>query len=239
MKNIGKAAFAECFSLQSVTIYGNPKIGDGAFKEIYGNATVTMNLTASGIDGDYWTTFYNDGYNFQADGNTTVYKGMVNESSLVLTEVEDKIVNSGTAVILKSSGKPVMTLTESGSSDTNGNDLRGISDRDLRTSVISNFSDANAIYTMGNTSAGFGFHRYTDEFVPAGKAFLPLYIENEAGAKAQSLTIVFANETTGINSVSSDSKVQNDWFTLDGTRLSGKPTLPGIYINGKKKIAIK
>ena len=199
--------------------------------------TVTMNLTASEIDGDYWTTFYNDGYNFQADEYTKVYKGMVNESSLMLTEAEDKIVNRGTAVILKSSGKPVMTLTETNSEYTNSNDLRGISDRDLRTSVISNFSDANAIYTMGNTSAGFGFHRYTGEFVPAGKAFLPLNTSN--GAKAQSLIIVYANETTGINSVSSDSNVQNDWFTLDGTRLSGKPTQPGIYINGKKKIAIK
>ena len=236
--SIERGTFENCRKLTSVTLNSNPKIGDDAF--LGTPATVTMNLTASEIDGDYWTTFYNDNweYNFEADGNTTVYKGTVNESSLVLTEVEDKIVNSGTAVILKSSGKPVMTLTGSGSSDTNDNDLRGISDRTKRTSVISNFS-ANEIYTMGNTSAGFGFHRYTGEYVPAGKAFLPLYIENEAGAKAQSLIIVYANETTGINSVSSDSNVQNDWFTLDGTRLSGKPTLPGIYINGKKKIAIK
>ena len=197
-----------------------------------------MNLTASEIDGDYWTTFYNIGYNFQADENTTVYKGTVNESSLMLTEVEDKIVNRGTAVILKSSGNPVMTLTETNSEDTNSNDLRGRSYRQHLNVAKSGFG-ANTIYTMGNTSAGFGFHRYTGEYVPAGKAFLPLYIENEATAKAQSLTIVFANETTGINSVSSDSNVQNDWFTLDGTRLSGKPTLPGIYINGKKKIAIK
>ena len=48
-----------------------------------------MNLTASEIDGDYWTTFYNNGYNFQADENTTVYKGTVNESSLMLTEEND------------------------------------------------------------------------------------------------------------------------------------------------------
>lgn len=52
-------------------------------------ATVTMNLTASKINGDYWTTFYNDGYNFQADENTTMYKGTVNESSLMLTEEND------------------------------------------------------------------------------------------------------------------------------------------------------
>jgi len=231
--SIGDHAFEHCSRLQSVTINSNTRIGVSAFWRT--PATVTMNLTASKIDGDYWTTFYNDGYNFQADEYTKVYKGTVNESSLMLTEVEDKIVNRGTAVILESSGKPVMTLTESGSNDTNGNDLRGFSERYSRSDVMEYFS-VNAIYTMGKTSAGFGFHRYTGEFVPAGKAFLPLNIEN--GAKPI-LTMVFANETTGIKSVSSDSNVQNDWFSLDGTRLSGKPSQPGIYVNGKKKVVIK
>ena len=83
--SIGEYAFKDCSNLQSVTINGNLNIGD-AFSET--PATVTMNLTASEIDGDYWTTFYNDNweYNFEADGNTTVYKGMVNESSLMLTD---------------------------------------------------------------------------------------------------------------------------------------------------------
>ena len=87
--NIGKDAFWRSSSLKSVTIYGNPKIGDGAFKDISANATVTMNLTARKINGDYWTTFYNDGYNFQTDEYTKVYKETVNESSLMLTEVDD------------------------------------------------------------------------------------------------------------------------------------------------------
>ena len=29
------------------------------------------------------------------------------------------------------------------------------------------------------------------------------------------------------------------WYTLDGVRLSGKPTKKGIYINNGKKVAIK
>ena len=233
--SIGSFAFENCSSLRSVTLNSNPKIGAFAFYET--PATVTMNLTASNVNGDKWTTFYNDGYNFQPDENTTVYKAAVDGSSLVLTEVADGIVNSGTAVILKSTDNPVMTLTNSGSSDTNGHDLRGISKRTLRSDVISNISGADAIYTMGNTSAGFGFHKYTGEYVPAGKAFLPLNIEN--GAKPI-LNIVFANETTGINSLSSDDNaLQNDWFSLDGTRLNGKPTQRGIYINGNKKIVIK
>ena len=235
--SIGSFAFenCSCSSLRSVTLNSNPKIGAFAFYET--PATVTMNLTASNVNGDKWTTFYNDGYNFQPDENTTVYKATVDGSSLVLTEVADGIVNSGTAVILKSTDNPVMTLTNSGSSDTNGNDLRGISKRTLRSDVISNISGADAIYTMGNTSVGFGFHRYTGEYVPAQKAFLPLNTSD--GAKAQSLTIVYAIGATGINSVSSDSNVQNDWFSLDGTRLSGKPSQPGIYVNGKKKVVIK
>ena len=234
--SIGEDAFWGCSNLTSVNINGNPKIGRDAFERIHANATVTMNLTASQIGNDYWTTFYNDGYNFQADENTTVYKGTVNESSLMLTEVADKIVNKETAVILKSSGNPVMTLTYSNSSDTNSNSLRGYSER-LSLDDVMSANNANTIYTLGNTSAGFGFHRYTGEYVPAGKAFLPLNIEN--GAKPI-LNIVFANETTDINSLSSDDNaLQNDWFSLDGTRLNGKPTQRGIYINGNKKIVIK
>ena len=233
--SIGNFAFADCGELTSVNLNSNPWFDANAFKDT--PATVTMNLTASNVNEDKWTTFYSNSYNnFQADENTTVYKATVDGSSLVLTEVEDKIVNRETAVILKSSGNPVMTLTNTSSSDTNDNDLCGISGRLLRSDFMEYFS-VNAIYTMGNTSAGFGFHKYTGEYVPAGKAFLPLNTSN--GAKAQSLTIVFAIGATGIKSVSSDSNVQNDWFSLDGTRLSGKPSQPGIYVNGKKKIVIK
>ncbi len=235
--SIGEGAFVGCSNLQSVTINGNPKIWGSALGGI--PATVAINLTASEIGNDYWTTFYNDDYNFQADEYTKVYKGTVNESSLMLTEVEDKIVNSGTAVILKSSGNPVMTLTESGSSDTNGNDLRGINYRGYRyLDVVKSMFGANTIYTMGNTSAGFGFHRYTDEYVPAGEAFLPLYIDDEA--MIESFIIVPSIVLpTSIKSVSSDKDLQKHWFTISGARLGGKPSHPGVYINGNKKVMIK
>ena len=47
---------------------------------------------------------------------------------------------------------------------------------------------------------------------------------------------------TGIKDLkdSKDSKDINDsWFTLDGRRLQAEPTIPGIYIHGKRKVAIK
>ena len=241
--SIGNYAFANCEELKSITLNSNPKIGANAFLET--PAIVTMNLTASDINGDKWTTFYNNGYNFQTDDNTTVYKGTVDGSFLVLTEVEDKIVDSGIAVILKSTDNPiVMTLTDSNSSDTNDNDLRGISDRTLRTDVIANISDADAIYTMGNTQAGFGFHRYTGNYVPAGKAFLPLNTNN--GAKAQSLTMVFANLTTEVSelqdtnySQSSSSNASSPIYDLNGRKVSENNLKPGIYVKNGKKFVVK
>ena len=44
--------------------------------------------------------------------------------------------------------------------------------------------------------------------------------------------------STGINTVGVDSN-SNDWYNLNGQKLNGKPTTPGIYINGNKKVIIK
>ena len=51
----------------------------------------------------------------------------------------------------------------------------------------------------------------------------------------------FDEESTGIENVQhSTFNVQSEgWFTLDGRRLSGKPTTKGIYINNGNKIVIK
>ena len=232
--SIGNYAFSDCDNLASVTLNSNPTIGGGAF---FFNTTVTMNLAAAEVDGAKWTTFYNNGYNFQADENTTVYKGTVNESSLMLTEVEDKIVNSGTAVILKSSGNPVMTLTESGSSDTNGNDLKGLSERTLASEVKTNYS-ASTIYVMGNTTKnGFGFHKYTGAYMPANKAFLALGSGSSAPLR---MVIDDEEETTGVASMADGiDDMSDEWYTLDGRKLNGKPTTKGLYIVNGKKVMIK
>ena len=230
--SIGNYAFSDCDNLASVTLNSNPTIGGGAF---FDHTTVTMNLAAAEVDGSKWTTFYNNGYNFQADENTTVYKGTVNESSLMLTEVEDKIVNSGTAVILKSSGNPVMTLTESGSSDTNGNDLKGLSER---TKISESAYSASTIYVMGNTAKnGFGFHKYTGAYMPANKAFLALGSGSSAPLR---MVIDDDEETTGIASMADGiDNMSDEWYTLDGRKLNSKPTTKGLYIVNGKKVMIK
>ncbi|MBQ8065313.1 MAG: hypothetical protein IJ200_06620 [Prevotella sp.] len=65
-----------------------------------------------------------------------------------------------------------------------------------------------------------------------------------SGANARRFVLNFGDgdESTGILSLSADSKDSKDnaaWYTLDGRRLTGKPTTKGLYINNGKKVVIK
>ena len=47
-----------------------------------------------------------------------------------------------------------------------------------------------------------------------------------------------SGNTTEIGTISLDDEA-GEWYSLDGRKLSGKPTKKGLYINGGKKIVIK
>ena len=68
------------------------------------------------------------------------------------------------------------------------------------------------------------------------------YIKQNAGVKARAFHLDFGDEeATGILEISADSKEKKDdaWYSLDGVRLSGKPTQRGIYINNGNKVVIQ
>ena len=44
---------------------------------------------------------------------------------------------------------------------------------------------------------------------------------------------------TSIITIHSDTQVKGGWYTLDGRKLNGRPSLKGIYINNGRKIVIK
>ena len=235
--SIGNYAFNVCSSLASVTLNNNPTIGEEAFFYNTTNTTVTMNLAAAEVEGAHWTTFYNNYGNFQADENTEVYKGAVSGSELVLTAISDKIVNAGNAVILKSTGNPVMTLkADNSTGDYSDNELKGLSVRTLASDVKTNYS-ANSLYVMGNKSNKFGFHKYTGTYMPANKAFLALGSGSSAPLR---MVIDDDEETTGIASMADGiDNMSDEWYTLDGRKLNGKPTTKGLYIVKGKKVMIK
>lgn len=66
----------------------------------------------------------------------------------------------------------------------------------------------------------------------------------ESPIRAFTLDFGDGDNTTGIITVSTDSKDSSDfkpdgWYSLDGRRLNDKPTARGIYINNGKKVVIK
>ena len=97
---------------------------------------------------------------------------------------------------------------------------------------------------MGMVNSKFGFYRYTGEYTPFYKAML--FIPSGTGSRLSAISLAFSEEVTGIKEVYVDegqaarNKVQGDdvWYTINGMRLNGKPSAPGLYINNGKKVII-
>ena len=73
--------------------------------------------------------------------------------------------------------------------------------------------------------------------VSANSAYLVL---PESAQGAATLTIRFSKESTGIDLVKDDMpQGDSHWYSLQGTRLNGTPTTPGIYIRNGRKVWVK
>ena len=44
---------------------------------------------------------------------------------------------------------------------------------------------------------------------------------------------------TGISVIKANAQTDESWYTIGGTRLSGKPTQKGVYIHQGKKVVVK
>ena len=220
---IGWDAFAGCSNLTSITLNSNPRIGDDAFPD---GAAVTMNVPANLADGAYWTTFYNSNYSFLADANTQVFKVERNGTELTMHEVEDKIVNNNLSVVLKTTGgNPVMMVTKSTSSNTDGTLLSGVYGPEGETSD-------GKMFVLHDGSQGVGFYRLkSGKTLGIGKAYL--YYD---GALARDFFGFGA--IAGINEViEQDEEVRGEYYDLQGRRVA-QPT-KGLYIVKGKKVIIK
>ena len=94
---------------------------------------------------------------------------------------------------------------------------------------------ANKLYYPQN-GAGIG----------AQRAYFKIGEDGASGARITSFNIDFGDdEATGIISAEANSSLftihssLSDWFTLDGRKLSGKPSVKGVYVNNGRKVIIK
>ena len=81
-----------------------------------------------------------------------------------------------------------------------------------------------------------------DESVTIGafRSYFELHLLGDQQARTFQLN--FGDEETGIRSLTASQPHDlstSDWYTLDGRRLSGKPTTSGLYISNGRKVIIK
>ena len=234
---IGEDAFSYCSGLTTVTLNSYPYIDCYAFvKDDYGAIpAVTMNLTANAAGGAYWMTFYNDNYSFEADPNTQVFQAELDNATgaLTLREIDDKIVNANEAVILKSSGNPVMTLTTTNSSDLyEYNNLIGVYDPEGQ-------DNDGYFYVLNYKAAtGVGFYKLADgKKLGYGKAYLSY--DSSSAPELDYLEFNYGNgNTTGVNDVRGQKEEsRSQYYDLQGRRVA-QPA-KGLYIVNGKKVVIK
>jgi len=93
-------------------------------------------------------------------------------------------------------------------------------------------ADNTLYYPNASNNADGNYH------VNACRAYF--HVDLTGAANVRAFVLGFGeDEQTGIASLSADAKDGGAWYSLDGCRLSGKPTQRGVYVNNGCKIVIK
>jgi len=232
------------------------RIGDGGENKGYmSDATMKINLNLA--EGRRWTTLYRDEHTYvidaEEDADAYAAEYDAENSRLILHKIGDgKIIpaNQGVIIVADKDNESVsMTIDDFASVDMPKNDLNGceteesVSDIIIRLDDVDSWDEAGNFYVMGMVDGKFGFYKYVHMTMPAHKAFL--YIPRSTGGSARAITFRFADDITGVETIDNgqltiDNYAGADvWYTINGVKLSGKPTAPGMYINSGKKIIIK
>lgn len=130
-------------------------------------APATFETTLSSGEGYYWTTFYTSMANYKAPEGVIVYKYHAEGSSLTRIPVEDRIINKGQGVVLKSSTSSVtLTKTYSKSSDD-------YSDNSLIGTDYQITNPGHAYVLSYKSSHGIAFYRLSSTGkIKANRAYL-------------------------------------------------------------------
>lgn len=138
--------------------------------------------------GHYYATCYY-GTKMEVDGNTTIFKGVLNGQRVDFVEASEEIIPAGNAVILHSTQDVIFlhpTTENPTSSDYSNNALSGV-DVETNRTVIEGDPKTQQIYTLaaefvnGETEKKtMAFYKYSDtkDEVAAHKAFLLLPVSN-------------------------------------------------------------
>ena len=181
---------------------------------------------------EYWSSYYNSATHLKADDNTTVYKATLSGTTVTLTEITDKVITAGQAVLLKKTTTDAVELTpcaDASTDDYSGNDLEGV---DAETAKES----GSDYYVLSYKDSKLSFYKYSGATLGANKAFFKI----PANSSREFLDIL--GEVTGIDGLNGELKngkiEELKFYDLNGRRVMN-PTKKGVYINNGRKVVIK
>jgi len=73
--------------------------------------------------------------------------------------------------------------------------------------------------------------------LPANRCWLE--VASSSTSNARTMSIQFESEVTAISGISEKAGISEGWYDLNGRRLTGKPSVKGIFIQNGKKIVLK
>ena len=177
----------------------------------------------------------------QTDGNTQAYYITTANNGfaqLIETPNEGTDIPAFTAVVL------INDQAEAATSIVRTSGLTSVVSQDdnlLKGTLFANtldLSDASPYYTLGKQSDKVGFYKMDDASftLSANKA----YLEVVGGTGSKGFIFTF-DDITGIQEFESLSVRKSEtYYTIDGRKMKGQPTAPGIYVTGKgKKVIVR
>jgi len=95
------------------------------------------------------------------------------------------------------------------------------------------------LYTLGRTKSGnVQLALFTGTPIGKNKAFLITKASTNS-SHAKAFSIVTGSGATAIHALDNVGADHEEWYTLQGIRLNGKPAQKGVYIHGGKRIYVK
>jgi hypothetical protein len=218
-------------------IYGKVYLYKKVEVEAPSAKTFDLNIGDAG-----WATLYLDFAVDIPDGLTEVFYISSIEDGVAKGKTVADAIPAETGVLIKG-GKGTYHLTESSSAAAKPTDnlltgtLEGIAD--ASTDAMTSSAYGMSLYTLGRTNSGkVQLALFTGKKIEKNKAFL-IWEGNGTVGEAKAFSIVMDNGTTAITAVNDGETGNDDWYSLQGVRLSGRPTQKGVYIHQGKRIFVK
>ena len=267
VRNIESRAFKGCSKLASLIFFGNkPNIGEKAFEGVGTNDNPCKVYVPEGFDFESVDTSGNSFLWYEGYFSLESLKISISEAGMATycspydldftnvtglkayiitgydwvnrkvyaTRVYD--VPAGTGLYLV--GKPGDYTLEMG--NTGSYYINMLVGTLVETWIEPTDGDLTNLRLTGSSAQDASFKTFTaPRTFSANRAYLQIptaVLDHSANA----VGIVFDDEADRIEGISQNAReTDNNWFTLDGRKLNGKPTTKGVYVVKGKKVVVK